>query len=140
MARSAERPRNSSSHSNRRLTYFAKVFLILLAVTGLFAIPVNASSAFQLSQSQYLFPSSGSNTYRIGAQIQDAVCGSTCNYLNNTGARTTVQVVSEPVVGCLSYWVSDDSAANIWGQVGYYICNRRQHLGLRPRWYRVRHI
>ncbi len=123
MARSAERPRNSSSHSNRRLTYFAKVFLILLAVTGFFAIPVNASSAFQLSQSQYLFPSSGSNTYRIGAQIQDAVCGSTCNYLNNTGARTTVQVVSEPVVGCLSYWVSDDSAANIWGQVGYYICN-----------------
>jgi hypothetical protein len=123
MARLAGKPRNPSSHSNRGLSYFAKVSLILLAITGFFALPMGASSASQPSQSQYVFPSSGSNTYRIGAQVQSAICSPICSYLNNTGARTTVQVVSEPVVGCLSYWVSDDSAANIWGQVGYYICN-----------------
>jgi len=32
-------------------------------------------------------------------------------------------VVTQQVTGCLSYWVGDDSQANIWGQVGYYICD-----------------
>ncbi len=80
----------------------------------------------------YLFPpppylaaaaSSGSNTYFVGAQVPASSCSSGCTYLTNSGVRSTIQVVSQPVTGCLSYWVSDDSAANIWGQIGYYICN-----------------
>ena len=41
----------------------------------------------------------------------------------NSGVEGAIQVVSQQVSGCLSYWVDDDSAANVWGQVGYYICN-----------------
>ena len=66
---------------------------------------------------------SGSNTYFVGAQVPASSCSSGCTYLTNSGVRSTIQVVSQPVTGCLSYWVSDDSAANLWGQVGYYICN-----------------
>ena len=80
----------------------------------------------------YLFPpgagptpavTSGSNTYYVGAQAPTTACNPTCTYLTNSGARTTIQVVSQTVVGCLSYWIGDDSGANLWGQVGYYICN-----------------
>src|SRR2546426_488051 len=40
-----------------------------------------------------------------------------------SGVQATIQVVSQQVTGCLSFWVDDDAASNIWGQVGYYICN-----------------
>ncbi len=66
---------------------------------------------------------SGSNVYYVGAQGPTTTCNPACTYLTNGGARTTVQVVSQTVTGCLSYWIGDDSGANLWGQVGYYICN-----------------
>ena len=44
--------------------------------------------------------------------------------LPNTGARSSIQVQSFDVpVGCVAFWVSDDSAGNLWMQVGYYICD-----------------
>ena len=44
--------------------------------------------------------------------------------LPNTGARSSIQVQSFDVpVGCVAFWVSDDSASNLWMQVGYYICD-----------------
>ncbi len=64
--------------------------------------------------------SSGSNVYYVGAQAPTTAGGA---YLTNAGAQTTIQVVTTTVTGCLSYWIGDDSAANVWGQVGYYICN-----------------
>ncbi|MGP8125599.1 MAG: hypothetical protein ACLQEQ_07015 [Nitrososphaerales archaeon] len=67
--------------------------------------------------------SSGSNYYYVGAQAPSSACSPTCAPVFNTGAETQVQVVSQQVTGCLSYWVGDDSQANIWGQVGYYICD-----------------
>lgn len=43
--------------------------------------------------------------------------------LPNAGARSSIQVQAFDVpVGCVSFWVSDDSASNLWMQVGYYIC------------------
>jgi hypothetical protein len=44
--------------------------------------------------------------------------------LPNTGARSSIQVQSFDVpVGCVAFWVSVDSAGNLWMQVGYYICD-----------------
>jgi len=44
--------------------------------------------------------------------------------LPNTGARSSIQVQSFDVpVGCVAFWVSDDSASNLWMQAGYYICD-----------------
>ena len=44
--------------------------------------------------------------------------------LPNTGVRSSIQVQSYDVrVGCVAFWVSDDSASNLWMQVGYYICD-----------------
>ncbi|HII40528.1 MAG TPA: hypothetical protein HA326_04845, partial [Thermoplasmata archaeon] len=90
-----------------------------------FVPPVGPDWADFLPPQPYRVPSvsSGSNTYFVGSQVPTLLCGTTCSYVTNTGVQTMIQVVSQPVMGCLSYWVSDDSAANIWGQVGYYICN-----------------
>jgi hypothetical protein len=44
--------------------------------------------------------------------------------LPNTGVRSSIQVHSfEVLVGCVAFWVSDDSASNYWMQAGYYICD-----------------
>jgi len=44
--------------------------------------------------------------------------------LPNTGARSSIQVQSFQVpVGCVAFWVSDDSASNLWMQAGYFICD-----------------
>ncbi len=67
--------------------------------------------------------SSGSSYFYVGAQASTTICNPTCTHVTNAGAQTSIQVVSQTVVGCLSYWLGDDSAANLWGQVGYYICN-----------------
>ncbi len=67
--------------------------------------------------------SSGSSYFYVGAQASTTICNPTCAHVTNAGAQTSIQVVSQTVVGCLSYWLGDDSAANLWGQVGYYICN-----------------
>ncbi len=75
--------------------------------------------------------SSGSNVYYVGAQAPTQL-GS--GYLTNAGAQTTVQVVTTTVTGCLSYWIGDDSAANLWGQVGYYICNGATPLAFYQIW------
>jgi hypothetical protein len=42
----------------------------------------------------------------------------------NTGVRSYIDVQRFSVpVGCVAFWVSDDSAAGIWMQAGYYICD-----------------
>src|SRR5712692_10393753 len=66
---------------------------------------------------EFASASSGSNNYWVGAQASDSAA------LPNTGIQTTIQVVSQQVVGCLSYWVSEEASSTVWGQVGYYICN-----------------
>ena len=60
--------------------------------------------------------SSGSNFYYVGAEASGS------DALPNSGVQATIQVVSQPVSDCLSYWVSDDLSNNMWGQVGYSIC------------------
>ncbi|HZW85796.1 MAG TPA: hypothetical protein VFE91_07855 [Nitrososphaerales archaeon] len=58
-----------------------------------------------------------SSYYQIGAKSADPKA------LSNTGVRTTVQVVNTPMVGCLSFWISDELTNSVWGQIGYVICN-----------------
>jgi hypothetical protein len=58
---------------------------------------------------------SSSGTWWVGASA------TTASALPNTGVSGTVQVISTPVSGCLTFWVSDDLEDNIWGQVGYYL-------------------
>ncbi len=72
--------------------------------------------------------------YYVGAQAPTSVCNPSCTYLTNAGAQTTIQVISTQVTGCLSYWIGDDSAANLWGQVGYYICNGASPLAFYEIW------
>ncbi len=109
----------------------------IAAPTGAFFVPSEGPNRPDLFPPPfYSFPSvsSGSNTYFVGAQVPTSLCGTTCSYVTNTGVQTMIQVVSQPVVGCLSYWVSDDSAANIWGQVGYYICNSSTPIAFYQIW------
>src|SRR5215467_11993025 len=68
--------------------------------------------------------SSGSSNYWVGEQVA----------IQNTGVQATIQVVSEQVTGCLSYWIGDDSAANIWGQVGYYLCDSSTPIAFYQIW------
>ncbi len=67
----------------------------------------------------YLFApaASGSNFYWVGSQASDPTT------LPNTGVQTSIQVLSQQVTGCLSFWASEQAASTLWGQVGYYICN-----------------
>ncbi len=60
---------------------------------------------------------SSTSVWWVGASSTDS------SALPNTGVRGTFQVISTTVTGCLSFWASDDSAAGVWGQVGYYICD-----------------
>ena len=87
---------------------------------------------------QPLFPSTGSEsqTYYVGAEEHGANCSSDsdCSFPTNSGAQATIQVVNQQVTGCLSYWIGDDSSADIWGQVGYYICNGSTPLAFYQIW------
>lgn len=92
---------------------------------GLNPASVTHPPAFLSGGPSFQATGSGTDTYYVGAQEQDGGCepDSDCSFPVNSGAQTTIQVVSQQATGCLSYWIGDDSAANIWGQVGYYICN-----------------
>jgi MG2 domain len=73
--------------------------------------------------------SSGSSYYYVGADSQPS------SALSNSGVGATIQVVSVPTTsGCLSFWVADDSSANIWGQVGYYLCSGSVPLAFYQVW------
>ena len=63
---------------------------------------------------QYLFASagSGSNYYWVGATDSNSAD------LSNSGVQATIQVISTSVSGCLSFWVADDAASNIWARLG----------------------
>jgi hypothetical protein len=81
---------------------------------------VNASTlvpAQQPPQPQFAAGGSGSSGYWVGAQASDSTA------LPNTGIQATIQVISQKVTGCLSFWVSEEASSGTWGQVGYYICN-----------------
>lgn len=54
--------------------------------------------------------------------------------LPNSGVQATIQVVNQSAPGCLSYWISDDSSANVWGQVGYFICGHQAPLAFYQVW------
>lgn len=112
-----------------RLTWF----LVLLL-----AIPPPALAGLCLPSMQLMLSghptSAGANPaaehrFALGGTVGFFYVGAFANYstdrlnLPNSGIRGTIQVVSQQVSGCLSYWVDDDSAANIWGQVGYQMCD-----------------
>jgi len=107
-------------------TVWFALLLLVLPVLTLACLPflVRIPSPQQPPQQPpFASASSGKNYYYVGAEAATSACSPTCVPITNTGAETQVQVVSQQVTGCLSYWISDDSKANIWGQVGYYICN-----------------
>jgi hypothetical protein len=44
--------------------------------------------------------------------------------LPNTGVRASIEVQNFSMgSACVSFWISDDTPGNIWGQIGWYICN-----------------
>jgi hypothetical protein len=62
--------------------------------------------------------SSGNGVFYLGAQAAGS------SNPSNTGVRSSIDVESFLVpIGCVAFWVSDASAANIWMQAGYYICD-----------------
>src|SRR5689334_7312120 len=67
-----------------------------------------------------LASTSSSSFFYVGAFMNS---NSDPSAVPNSGVQATIQVVSQKATGCLSFWVDDDAASNIWGQVGYYICN-----------------
>ena len=71
----------------------------------------------QQKRHEFAYTSSGSNFYWVGASDSNSTD------LSNSGVQSVIQVISTSVSSaCLSFWISDDAASNIWGQVGYYLC------------------
>ncbi len=67
--------------------------------------------------SSFAATGASSSVWWVGASSTDS------SALPNTGVRGTFPVISFQVTGCLAFWVSDDLTNNVWGQVGYYICD-----------------
>ncbi len=81
---------------------------------------INASAlvpAQQPLQPRFASGDSGSYDFWVGAQASDSAA------LPNAGVQARIEVVSQQVTGCLSFWVSEEANSTTWGQVGYYICN-----------------
>jgi len=97
------------------------VVVILLLAGALFvwvmpSITSQNSSVYTPPVQSFAAPSSTS-TWWVGASSTDP------SALPNTGVRGAIQVISTPITGCLSFWVSDEVTNDNWGQVGYFICN-----------------
>ncbi len=102
--------------------------IVLLVTGGLFVwvrtpiLPASTSAVRSFDA-----PSSGS-VWWVGASSTDS------SALPNTGVQGKIQVISTSVVGCLAFWVSDDLLNNVWGQVGYYICDTSTPLAFYQIW------
>lgn len=104
------------------MRYFVLVVLALVAVsgiaTGLSFVSANQSTS-KISHGPFplLLATAGSSmSYAyVGASTRDS------SALPNTGVRTTIQVISEPISQLLSFWASDTLSNNLWAQVGYYL-------------------
>jgi len=93
------------------------IILIVLLSGGLFVwVTAPAAPADAEPVRSFAAPNSGS-VWWVGASSTDA------SALPNTGVKGVIQVISTQVVGCLSFWVSDDLTNGNWGQVGYFICD-----------------
>src|SRR2546427_1836734 len=103
----------TSSRTFRRTLLLTATLLVVVSPLSSTMVSVSAHSP----QTYHFVPaSSGSNFYYVGAEASGS------DALPNSGVQATIQVVSQPVSDCLSYWVSDDLSNNMWGQVGYSIC------------------
>ncbi|HXW37491.1 MAG TPA: hypothetical protein VEJ36_06295 [Nitrososphaerales archaeon] len=91
---------------------------ILIIIGGAFALAYVAP-AMNNAPVRTFFPrfSTPGSVWWVGA---DSTAPSA---LPNTGAKGTMTVISTSITGCLAFWVADDLSDNMWGQVGYYICN-----------------
>ena len=78
------------------------------------------TSTVQQSRRYEFASASSSSFFYVGAFID---ANSDPSSVPNSGVQATIEVVSQQATGCLSFWVDDAAVSNIWGQVGYYICN-----------------
>jgi len=78
------------------------------------------TSTVQQSRRYEFASASSSSFFYVGAFIN---ANSDPSSVPNSGVQATIEVVSQQAIGCLSFWVDDAAVSNIWGQVGYYICN-----------------
>jgi hypothetical protein len=114
------------------------VFGLALVGTGSYVAFTFASSAFSRSIGTMVPPAPPPTTTTTditsSASTNIATAGTGVFYLGaeaagvanpaNTGVRSYIDVESFLVpIGCAAFWVSDASAANIWMQAGYYICD-----------------
>src|SRR2546426_7959558 len=93
------------------------VLVLIVVASGFYAATINAPATATPVLSRFPATAGASSVWWVGASSVDS------SALPNTGVRSTFQVITLPVVGCLSFWVSDDLSNNVWGQVGYYICD-----------------
>ena len=91
--------------------------LFVLLCGGLFVLTTTPASRLDAPPGQSFAAPGTNSTWWVGASSTDS------SALPNAGVKSVIQVFSTHVTGCLSFWVSDDTGDNNWGQVGYYICN-----------------
>jgi hypothetical protein len=61
-------------------------------------------------------------------------CVDNSSVLENTGARTMIDVKSQYVNGFLAFWTSESFSGGLWAQVGYYIYKSSVPVGFYQTW------
>src|SRR5438132_4165375 len=93
------------------------ILAMILVASAFYASTIGTPSATTPVVSRFAATGATSSVWWVGASSSDS------SALPNSGVRGTFTVLSVPITGCLSFWVSDDLSNNVWGQVGYYICD-----------------
>ena len=71
----------------------------------------------------------GSRSYWYGG-----ACSNNTQALQNSGARTFIDVRAQYVKAFLAFWVSESFSNNLWAQVGYYIYGNSVPIGFYQIW------
>lgn len=102
--------------------------IIAFNTASLQSLQMSANSIFSGQQSASAkMPSSKPYWYGGG-------CSNNTQVLQNSGARTFIDVKPQYVKGFLAFWVSESFSNNLWAQVGYYIYRSSVPIGFYQIW------
>ena len=93
-----------------------------------FSYPRAVATTFIPTPPQTFAAAQSSSVWWVGATSTDS------SALPNAGVKSVFRVISYPVTGCLAFWVADDLQNNMWGQVGYYICDSSSPMSFYQVW------
>src|SRR5487761_39690 len=116
--------------AQRGLAVGILLFALIIAfnTAPLQSLQMSANSIFSGQQSASTKMSS-SKPYWYGGG-----CSNNTQVLQNSGARTFIDVEPQYVRAFLAFWVSESFSNNLWAQVGYYIYGSSVPIGFYQIW------